>query len=114
MARRPALAFVRSRKVPRTPAMPPSVSKSLGDQQPRPIPMALVVETHDAATLQIPYFPQAPRACANTDFRFSIGAWRARRPNPLSPRAIWILPRDRGDRAGRQGARVVRARAYRP
>src|SRR6266849_4549786 len=93
--------------------MPPSTSENRAGRQRRPIPKAPGAGIRDAATLRIADRPRAPRACANTACRFSIGAWRVPRPNPSGFRAASPLRPDLCDRAGRRCVRVVRARAYR-
>src|SRR5260370_2721796 len=94
--------------------MRPSTSGNRADRRRRPIPKAPGAEIRGAAILQIPDRRRVPRASASTACRFSIGAWRARRPNPSGLRAASRLRPDRGDRADRRDVRVVRARAYRP
>src|SRR3977135_2053394 len=87
--------------------MPPSASGNAGGRRSRPIPKAPDAGIRDAATPQIADLRRVPQACANIACRFSIGAWRERRPNPSVHRAASHLRPDRC-------ARVVRACAYRP
>src|SRR5690242_16258037 len=94
--------------------MPPSTSGNRAGRPSRPIPKAPGAELPDAVVPRIADHRRVPRACANTACRFSIGAWRGPRANPLDLRATSHPRPDRYDRAGRYRIRVARERAYRP